>query len=168
MNSRRLVPLSVLVLVTSILLSVPGDATAQQIRVFDNHHFAYLIPAAAGQEVRVTIVNPYRVDPNDPSATVPGFVVTFDRPVDPVTIGPGAAYTYTIDPRTDGVPVGQRSTVRHVVVTFSTQVAIEAGPPSPQVAVTIEVVNTRTGEVASFLAFPGFTGGVTVAAGDVD
>ena len=71
------------------------------------------VPATDQQILRVTIGNPNLPAPAG-DRTLNSFVIEFDRPIDPAKIAPGAAYTYTIDPR----EVGARPGLRPVRVSF--------------------------------------------------
>ena len=120
------------------------------------------VPATDQQMLRVTIGNPNLPAPTG-DRTLNSFVIAFDRPVDPVTIGPGESFTYTLDPR----EVGVRPGLRTVRVSFRVTTDVMEGQTAPQPALTIECLNRTTGVLMSFHAFPGFTGGVYVAAGDL-
>ena len=74
-----------------------------------------------------------------------------------------------LDPRTDGKLVDPRWNLFHVPV----RVEFEAETAEDRVAlhptITIEVLNARTGALASFYAYQGsYLGGVSVAAGDLN
>ena len=120
------------------------------------------VPATDQQILRVTIGNPNLPAPSG-DRTLNSFVIAFDRPIDPAKIGPGESFTYTLDPR----EVGARPGLRPVRVSFRVTTDVLEGQPAPQPALTIECLNRATGAVVSFHAFPGFTGGVYVAAGDL-
>ena len=149
-------------LAIALALLLPLPAFAQHTRlIFATDHGIY-VSATDQQLVRVTIGNPRHADPTAGPRSSDGCVVTFDRPVDPVTIEPGDFSTYTLDPREVGAVVDARSGLRHVRVAFRLTCEVSEGEPMPTPAITIEVVNARTGRVESFQAFPGFTGGVFV------
>ena len=159
-------------LVLGLAMLVPAPAFGQSnnqgrlIVAVDN---VRIVPATNDQQIRVTVGNPSSAAPTDTSDD-------FDIIVTAVggnahvkqTLDPGASYTYTLDPRTVGQLVDPEWGLFHVPVRFRIEAEAVEGRPAPQPAVTIEVVDARTGEVQSFLAFPGFTGGVSVAAGDVN
>ena len=160
------------VLSAAILALVVGltPAFGQHVRVFDGRDFAFLVPAAANQEVRVTVGNPYIVAPTDDPDPQFAIYIRFDGVDGSVTqtVEPGATYTYTLNPEEAGVLVNPRTGLRHVKVSFRAETEAVEGRPVPQPAVTIELVHWKTGELHSFHAFPGFAGGVTVAAGKFD
>src|SRR5262245_8316792 len=134
MKNVRTLSTATLALAVSLVLLAPAPAFGQHVKVFDGRGYGYLIPAAPGQEIRVTVGNPFVVDPNDPDAHAVPFYLKLQG-VDGEathTIEPGAAYTFTIDPRTASVAPPQHSTVRTVTVSFSTVVEIDEGSPSPQ------------------------------------
>ena len=140
----RVVGMTLIGLFGSILLVIVGvfvSATDQQI-------------------VRVTMSNPNRPDPAG-DRQLQSFVVEFDRPIDPVTIGPGESFTYTLDPREVGVLVDPNTGQRHVRVSGRVT-AIASDVSDPQPVLLIELLNRRTGKLESFLSFPGFSGGVFV------
>lgn len=157
----RMISASVLALVVGFAVLAPTAAFAQHVKVFDGHTAVYL-PAADSQLLRVTIGNPTVPDSTSDQRSQ-AFVIEFDRPIDPVVIKPGESFTYTLDPREVGVVVDGRPGQRHVSVGFQFKTEVVEGMTTPQPSLTIEVLNRRTGEVMSFYAFPGFTGGVRVA-----
>jgi hypothetical protein len=161
------------VLGLALVLIAPSAALGQHVRVFDGRSYALAVPAPANHEVRVTIVNPALAAPPDTSAaqvdyflkltTVDGEATTAVR-----TIGPGEAYSFTLDPRAVGEVVEPRTGLRRVIVGFHVEAEVVEGRCAPQPAVTIELVNVRTREAQTVQSYPGFAGGVFVAAGDVD
>ncbi len=124
------------------------------------------VPATDQQILRVTFGNPHRPDPAVEGRLQVLSLTTLG--VDPVTIGPGESFTYTLDPREVGVLVDANTGLRHVQVSGRvTGIAVDPsdrGGPHP--AILIELVNRKTGKLESFHVFPGFAGGVVVAAVD--
>ena len=151
-------------------LLVPAPALAQHVRVFDGTTHAFVVPAAPNHEVRVTVHNPKLVAPiGEDEAQVDFYLKLHGVDGDVThTIDPGAAYTFVIDPRSTGHVVDERTGLRHVPVSFHVEVEVIEGRRTPEPAVTIELVNTRTREAHTFVAYGGFTGGVYVASGDVN
>jgi hypothetical protein len=121
------------------------------------------VPATDQQLDRVPIGNPNRPDPAVAGGTY--LVSVTDLIIDPVTIGPGESFTYTLDPREAGVLVDLNTGLRHVRVGARiTAIAIDPSDRSaPQPVLLIEILNRRTGKLKSFHSFPGFSGGVRVA-----
>jgi hypothetical protein len=159
----RLLSAPLLALVVGLVMLAPTPAFGQHTRLIFGDDQGIFVPAADHQMIRVTIGNPHMpaspAEPRSPQS----FVIQFDRPVDPVTIGPGESFTYTLDPREVGVLVDPRTRLRHVRVSFRFQTEVLECQSAPRPAVTIEILNTSTGKVESFTAYPGFTGGVVVA-----
>lgn len=166
----RMISAHVLALVVGLATLAPAPASGQtnnQGRLIVAVDSVHIVPAADDQLVRVTIGNPNRPDPAG-DRQLQSFVVEFDRPVDPVTIGPGESFTYTLDPREVGLLVDPTTDLRHVRVSgrITAVVSDPSDPSHAQPALLIEILNRRTGKLDSFHAFPGFTGGVFVASGD--
>src|SRR5262245_10291825 len=101
MKLVRMLSTSALAVVVLSLLT-PAAAFGQHVKVFDGRGYGYLIPAAPNQEVRVTVGNPYTTAPSDDSDHAVPFFLKLEGVEGEATntIAPGAAYTYTIDPRT--------------------------------------------------------------------
>jgi hypothetical protein len=155
----------------ALLAPVPTHAQRNGNLQITQVYFGAAVPAAGDQYLRVTIGNASGAAPTDTSDDDIAIIVA--APGSPgghvkQTLDPGASLTYTLDPREVGQLVDPRRGLYHVPVRFGIEAEAVEGRPAPQPSVTIEVVETRTGEVASFLAFPGFSGGVYVAAGDVN
>ena len=160
-------------LVLALALLVPAAASAQQGTARVGTGRLVLVATNTYQFVRVTVGNPALVSPTpdgEPRDTPPFYLRLqgVDGDISSHTIDPGEAYTYTLDPRSVGRLVDPKTGLRHVPVHFEIVTDVVEGVPAPTPAVTIELVNVRTGAVESFHAFPGFTGGVYVAAGDVN
>jgi hypothetical protein len=153
-----------LALVVGLAVLSPTPAVAQGGRLYLATDVGVYAPATDQQIVRVTIGNPYLPARTASDRQLQSFVIEFDRPIDPVTIGPGESFTYTLDPREVGVD--PRPGVRPVRVSFRVQTDFLEGQPAPRPALTIEVLNRRTGAIDSSFVFPGFMGGVSVASGD--
>ena len=164
-------------LVAALLVLAPAPALGQHTRLLVGTDHGIWVAATDQQLVRVTVGNPYLPDPT--GAALPRDCellelegVQGDVSQETRRLEPGGSYTYTIDPRADGVLVNPRTGLRHVRVSFRiASVPVDPSDPSspaPRPAVMIEILNARTGETVSFQAFPGFAGGVFVAAGDVN
>ena len=172
MKSLRTASFCASALVLALSFVAPAPVSAQQPKL-SKAGTGYLLLAAANayQVVRVTVGNPTLVAPSEEEALHlrPIFidVVGVDGDVG-ASIEPGGSYTYTIDPRVSGRLVDPKTGLRHVPVHFEVDAEVEEGQKPPTPSITIEIVNSRTGEVQSFHAFPGFVGGVSVAAGDVN
>jgi hypothetical protein len=164
---------STLALIVGLAVLAPVAAHAQlngNLQIAQSYYGA-AVPATDQQQVRVTVGNPSSAAPTDTSDD--DIVIIVAAPGSPgghvkQTIDPGASYTYTLDPREVGQLVDPRWGLFHVPVRFQIEAETVEGRPAPQPSITIEVVHAKTGEVQSFLAFPGFTGGVYVATGDVN
>jgi hypothetical protein len=166
---------SALSLVVGLALLAPVPAHAQRNGNLQVTQFYYgaVVPATDQQQVRVTVGNPYFAAPNDGDPEASGRYLIELRDVkgdveETHTIAPGTVFKYVIDPRVDGVLIDPRTRLWHVNVSFQVVAQVVDGQRAPQPSITIELVHARTGEVQSFLAFPGFAGGVSVAAGDVN
>jgi hypothetical protein len=159
-----------LALAAALVAPVPAQHT--RLLVATDH--GIWVHATDHQLVRVTVASPHAADTAAPPSDrtfMELSAVKGDRSLEPRRLEPGAAYTYTIDPRADGVLVIPRTGQRHVAVSFRiASVPVDPSDPStaPRPAVLIEIVSARTGDVLSFQSFPGFTGGVFVASGDVN
>ena len=159
-------------LVLGLALLAPAPAHAQGAPVRSGMGYQILTGSTAYQFVRVTIGYPALTSPapNGASTLPPTGTVTFfdGNGVATVALAPGDFFTYTIDPRVAGRLVDPKTGLRHVPVQFDFVTEVVEGVPAPTPSITIELVHARTGEVQSVHAFPGFTGGVRVAVGDVD
>lgn len=153
----RMISLHVLALVVGLAMLASTPALAQSGRLYVATDVGVFVPATDQQIVRVTIGNP-----NQPDAGRDGNLQISDLTgvaIDPVTIGPGESFTYTLDPRETGVLVDATTGLRHVRVSGRiTAVVSDPSDKAPQPALTIEILNRRNGQLASFLAFPGFAG----------
>ena len=166
--------IAVLMLALSIgigsFVAVPAQAQVNgnlQVAQF----YGVVVPATDLQLLRVTLGNSHMPVPRDsPHWRESSFTIELDGPATPVTIGPGESFTYTLDPREVGVLVDQNTGLRHVRVSGRiTAVAVDPSDLNAPVPVLlVELLNRRTGKLESFHSFPGFTGGVYVAAGDVN
>ena len=174
MKIVRSISAPALALVVGLALLAPVPAHAQRNGNLQVAQFYYgaVVPATDQQLIRVTIGNPYFAAPTDDDPEASGRYLLELRDlkgdVSETTIGPGMAWKYVIDPRVDGILIDPRTGLRHVNVSFQVVAQVVDGQRAPQPSLTIEVVNARTGQVQSFLAFPGFAGGVYVATGDVN
>ena len=160
----RTISAPLLALVAGLAILAPAPAFGQSGRLYVATDVGVFVPATGEQQVRVTIGNPNRPDPAV-DRQLHSFVVEFDRPVDPVTIGPGESFTYTLDPLEAGVLVDPNTGLRHVRVSGRIT-AVASDPSDPNAVFLIELLNRKTGKLESFHAFPGFSGGVVVASGD--
>jgi len=158
---------SVLACVVALSVLFASPALGQHTRLVFCTDQGIWVPATDRQMVRVTIGNPLPAAPAE-DRQLNAFVIEFDRPVDPVTIEPGKTFTFTLDPREAGILVDPRSGLRHVNVSFRATVQVEEAQSAPRPSTTIEILDRTTGAVASSHAYPGFSGGVYVAAGDLD
>lgn len=162
---------SALALVVGLALLAPVPARAQRNGNLQITQFYYgaTVPATESQLVRVTVGHPSSAAPTDTSDDL---VIVVAGPGNfghvKQTLDPGTSFTYTLDPRRDGQLVDPKWGLFHVPVRFQIEAEVVEGQPIPRPSITIEVVHARTGEVQSFLAFPGFAGGVSVATGDVN
>ena len=162
--------ISALALFAALAMLAPAPALGQHTWLLVGTDHGIWVPATDQQIVRVTVGNPQIVAPTDDSEAHVDFflkIQTVDGEATH-TIDPGASYTFTLDPREVGVLLNPRTALRHVKVSFRVEAEVVEGRPAPQPSITIEIVNAKSGEVVSFDAFPGFTGGVFVAAGDVN
>jgi hypothetical protein len=162
----RMISAHVLALIVGLATLSPATAFGQTGNILLTSDVVIGVPATDQQIVRVTFGNPNRPDPAvDPQLQV--FTLT-GVAIDPVTIGPGESFTYTLDPREVGVLVDPATGLRHVRVSGRiTAITVDPSDASePQPMVLIELLNRRTGKLESFHAFPGFSGGVFVASGD--
>jgi hypothetical protein len=173
MKIARTIQAPALALVACLTLLAPAPARAQQggtIYVGTDH--GVYVPATDSQQIRVTVRIKTFLAPSDTTSVSSGRYlldyVDVKGESQQATIESGAAFTYIVDPVVSGVVIDPRTRLRHVNVSFRITSEVAEGQRAPQPSITIEILDRRSGEVASFLAFPGFTGGVTVAAGDVN
>jgi hypothetical protein len=162
----RMISAHVLALAAGLATLSPAAALGQTGNILLTSDVVIGVPATDQQIVRATFVNPNRRDPAvDPQLQV---LTLTGVAIDPVTIGPGESFTYTLDPREVGVLVDPATGLRHVRVSGRIgAIAVDPSDPSGlQPMVLIELVNRRTGKLESFHTFPGFSGGVFVASGD--
>lgn len=156
----RMISAHVLALVVGLAALAPAPAFGQTGNILLSNDVVIGVPATDQQLVRVTIGNPNRPDPAvDRQLQV--FSLT-GVAIDPVTIGPGESFTYTLDPREVGVLVDPNTGLRHVRVSGRIT-AVVSDPSDPNAVFLIELLNRRTGKLESFHAFPGFSGGVVVS-----
>jgi hypothetical protein len=164
----RMISAPLLALVAGLATLVPVPAFAQTGQILLTSDVVIGVPATDLQLIRVTIGNPSQLDP-----AVDGklqIISLTSVAIDPVTLGPGESFTYTLDPREVGVLVDPNTGLRHVRVGGRIAgVAIDPSDPTgPHPMLRIELLHRKTGKLESFHSFPGFTGGVVVAAGDVN
>ena len=164
----RMISAHILALVVGLATLAPAPAFGQTGNILLTTDVVIGVPATNEQIVRVTFANPNRPDPAVDLPAQTYIVSVTDLVIDPVTIGPGESFTYTLDPSEVGVLVDTRTGLRHVRVSARiTAIAIDPSDPSaPNPALLVELLNRRTGKLESFHAVPGFSGGVFVASGD--
>jgi hypothetical protein len=157
MKTIRLFSVSMLALVLVFAPLAPASARAQSGKLFSGRVHTFVCPADTNHEVRTTISAPDSQFQADARAAVPSFYLRLHGVDGDVThvIEPGASFTFTIDPRSAGHVVDERSGLRHVRVEFYLEVEVIDRQPTPQAAITIELVNKRTREVVSFQAYEG-------------
>lgn len=160
MKTVRMLSAQVSALVLGFVLLAPSPAGAQHVRVFSGASYDFAVTAAPNEEVRVTILNP---QPADPSAAGHGNVefiwkIEVGEPADGVpgltTVEPGEARTFALDPRACGQLLGGRTGLRRVVVSFDLRPELVDDVPQPPPAVTVEIVDLRTGETRTALLLP--------------
>lgn len=158
----RMLSAAVLALVVGLAVVAPAPAFSQGGVLYVATDAGVFVPASDLNQVRVNFGNSY---PSTPTGDrhLQTFVLELDGVDDPVKLGPGETYSYVLDPREVGVLVDERTGLRHVKVGYRYTVAVVEGMPTPRPALTIEILNRRSGAVESFHAFPGFSGGVVVA-----
>ncbi len=167
----RMISAPLLALVVGLALLAPAPALGQTGRLYLGTEVGVFVPATDQQLVRVTVGNPRFAAPTaDPEPLLPIFMEYegIQGTVSRQTIEPGKTFTFMLDPREVGVTPDPNSGLRHVKVSFRVETEAVEGARAPQPSLTIEFLNRRTGKLESFHAFPGYTGGVYVAAGDVD
>lgn len=171
MKSNRLLSVSVLALALGLGFHSPATANAQQARVVTTKIHTYICPADVSHEVRTTISAPdFQFQSGASEAEIPYYITirTLDGDVTHV-LEPGGSFSFTIDPRSVGQVVDERTGLRHVRVELMLQAEVIEGQPVPEAAVTIEIVNRRTREVKSFQAYAGgYTGTVQFSSGDTN
>ena len=160
----RMISAPLLALVVGLAALAPAPAFGQHTRLIFGDDQGVYVPAADHQILRVTIGSSIEPAAAGDSAPQPSFLIQFDRPVDPVTIGPGESFAYSLDPREVGVLVDARTGLRHVRVSFHFEVEVPDAEATARPSLTIEVLNRRTGVLESFHAFEGtYRGGVSVS-----
>jgi len=172
MTFTRSISAPALALVACLTLLAPAPAVAQQggTLYVGTDHGVY-VPATDSQQIRVTIRIKTYIAPSDPSGSSGRYLLDYvdvKGESQQATIESGTAFKYIVDPRVSGVVVDPRTGLRHVNVSFRITAEVAEGQRAPHPSITIEILDRRSGELASFLAFPGFSGGVYVAAGDVN
>ena len=161
----RTISAPMLALIVGFVVLLPMSAVAQQGRLLVGTDVGIWVPATDRQILRVTVGSPYMPDQAAKNPPRTGSVVLFDYAH---SIRPGESFTYTIDPREVGTLVDPRLGLRHVRVSFRFEAEVLENESAPRPTLMIEVLNRKTGALESFQAFPGFTGGVYVAAGDAN
>jgi hypothetical protein len=157
-----------LALVLGLALVAPASAFGQ-----NNLHqlgIAAIVPASGDEQIRVTVGNPSgggTIDGSGEAVVIVGAGPGAGGHVRH-TLEPGASYTYTLDPRVVGRSADSRWDLFHVPVSLRIEAESVDGRPAAQAAVTIEVVDARTGALRSVHVVPGFTGGAPLAAADLD
>ncbi len=161
----RLVQLSALALALLVPAAAFGQNNLHQLGIAVHN-----LAATGDQLVRVTVGNPSGGGAVDGSGEIVIVVGAGPGGTGHVrsTLEPGASYTYTLDPRADGQLIDPRWDLYHVPVRVQFETEIVEDRPAPHPAVTIEILNARTGALQSFHVFPGFAGGVRVASADLE
>ena len=173
MKFARTISAPALALVACLTPFAPAPALAQQggTLYVGTDHGVY-VPATDRQQIRVTVRIKTFIAPSDTTSTVSGRYlldyVDVKGEAQQTTIESDTAFTYLVDPLVSGVVVDPRTGLRHVNVSFRITAEVAEGERAPHPSLTVETLDRRSGEIASFLAFPGFSGGVYVAAGDVN
>lgn len=167
--SIRKISAPLLALVVGLALLAPAPALGQGGRLYLATDVGVYVPATDQQLIRVTVGDPRLVAPTANPDPVPVIVLEYLLlgSVLSQTVEPGKSFTYTIDPRDAGVLADPNTSVRHVKVSFRARTEAVEGASAPHPTLTIELINRRTGKLDSFHSFPGFTGGISVAAGDL-
>lgn len=164
----RVISASLLALVVGLATLATAPAFGQTGSILLTSDVVIGVPASEEQLIRVTFGNPHRPDPAvDGRLQIQSLT---NLASDPVTIGPGESFTYTLDPREVGVLVDPNTGLRHVRVGGRvTGVAIDTRDPSAShPMLLIELVNRKTGKLESFHSFPGSTGSLVVVTEDVN
>jgi hypothetical protein len=159
-----------LAIVLGLALIAPASALGQNnLRQLGIGVHNFVVPATGDQQIRVTVGDPSAGNSIDGSGELviivgagPGGGHVRHR------LEPGATYTFTLDPSAAGRLVDPRRGTFHVPVRFEVEAETVDGRPAPRPSVTIEVVEARTGALQTAYVFPGFTGGVRVAAADLE
>ncbi len=172
MNFARTISAAALSLVACLTLFAVAPARAQQggTLYVGTDHGVY-VPATDNQLIRTTVRIKTYIAPSDTSASSGRYLLDYvdvKGDVQQASIESGEAFTYMVDPRVTGVVIDPRTGLRHVNVSFRITSEVAEGQRAPHPSITIEILDRRSGQLASFLAFPGFSGGVSVAAGDVN
>jgi hypothetical protein len=131
-----------------------APARAQHVRAFDGTTHSFAINASPQQDVRVTLVVPELVAPPETSAAhVDYYLKLHGVDGDSVSIRPGTAYSFTIDPRTAGEVIDARSGLRRVVVSYSVFRPVVDDAPLPAPGTTVELVSrtNRSGVLIALL-----------------
>ena len=172
MNIARSLSAPALSLVACLTLLAPAPAHAQQggTLYVGTDHGVY-VPATDNQMIRTTVRIKTYLAPSDTSVSSGRYLIDYvdvKGDAQQASVESGEAFTYMLDPRVCGAVVDPRTGLRHVNVNFRITCEVAQGQREPQPSITVEILDRRSGQLASFLAFPGFSGGVSVAAGDVN
>ncbi len=168
----KLITMTIAVVAMAVSGSI-GTAEAQHVRVFDARGY-YLLGITPGQTLRISAGN--LSTSKEGSEQVRAQVKLYDAQgnvlalSEEVELRPGQFRTFDFN-RDDLLVAGEPGTGRlQVRAGIGILKSLDGGATWPNsIPVSIEVVDNRTGKtVSSFVAFPGFTGGVFVAAGDVN
>jgi len=164
----RLITMAIAMAAMAVTGSI-GTAEAQHVRVFDGG--GYLLGFIPGQTLRFSVYNPNVPERGSASARVQvrlydeaGNVLAHSAQVE---LPPGQFRS--IDFNGDGLPARNDPGTGRQQVHISAQFVMSDGSVriSPEhFPISVEIVDNQTGKTIS--AYPGFTGGVTVAAGDVN
>ena len=159
MKTVRKISVQVSMLVLGFVLLAPAPAGAQHVRVFDGSGYDFAVTLAPNEEVRVTVVNPAPIDPARSHGNVEfEWKVEEGESADGIpgltTVKPSEARTFVLNPWPSGQPISGRTDLRRVVVSFELRAEIVEDIPTPSSAVSVEIVDLKTGQARMGLLLP--------------